>query len=140
MAGQAVNRTVLNIVDIASTASTGDKGTIFVPFKCRVIRAQCLVSGTEATALVVKFDHQPTAGSATGRGDGDIGDITFTAANNQGKVFYDDAALGTLLDEGDAVVVQVTTASTGDKNVAAMLVVEPIPEVPGNNSAMVETA
>jgi len=60
---------------------------------------------------VIKFDKRPTAGTDTGRGDGDVGVITKTAANVQGKTFYAAPAAAITVDAGDEIIVDVTTAN-----------------------------
>lgn len=125
---------------ITSSNATGDKAIFTIPQKCEVVDARVTVEGTEATACVIAFDRRPLAGSDTGRGAADIGSIALTAANNQGKVFYDLAARGVILDAGDQVVVEVTTASTAAKNFVAGLMLRYLPEVYANQLDMVETA
>lgn len=120
-----------------STGTTGDKATITISERCKVERVFCVVEGTEATAATVKFDKRPTAGSDTGRGDGDVGVISFGASNQQGKMLYENPTTTILLDEGDQVVVEVTVASTGAKNTVAGMKVSRVAETPANNTAMV---
>lgn len=135
------NLLALTGLQITGSNSTGDKVTLPIPVaKVQVLRSELIISGTEATALVVQYDSQPTIGSATGRGTADIGDITVTAVNNQGKVFYDRVAQGTVLLAGSGVVCEVTTASSAAKNFYPNIIVEVIPEVPENVAAMTETA
>lgn len=137
MSAKYENITVLE-VDIADSSSASDAGVIAIPFKCSVHRAQLVIKGTEATALVVKFDGTQDASGT--RGDGDFGAITLPASDVQGKVYYDLVARGDILNPGDIVTVQVTTASTADKDVTAQLLVDYIPEVEGNDASLVETA
>ena len=120
--------------------STGDKATLVIPFKCVVKRAFVVINGASAhaTAAVVKFDKRPTAGSDTGRGDGDVAVISKTASvNQQGKYLYEDPATKIVLNEGAQVIVEVTTAN-GDALVAdAGLLLEYNPEILANNTAAV---
>lgn len=133
------NPVAIQATNLASN-STGDKATLLIPFKCRLKRSYVVVNGTSAhaTAFVIKFDKRPTAGSDTGRGDGDCGVVSKTASvAQQGKYLYEDAATSIILDEGDQVIVEVTTAQGEACVVDAGILVEYIPERPGNNSAMV---
>ena len=124
---------------IADSTAAADKATWAVPFKCRIYRVQVTQTVSEATAAVVKFDLQPTLGSATNRGNGDIGEITFPTADKLGYCYYDNVARSMILNEGDGVVVEVTTGSTGDKGLMCQILYDYIPEVEANNAAMVET-
>lgn len=122
---------------ITSSNSTGDKATFTIHDRCTVKRIYCVVEGTEATQCVVNFDKRPTAGSDTGRGDADVGALTFGASNRQGKYIYEDPTSTITLDEGDQVVVEVATASTAAKNFVAGMICIRAPEVAANNTAMV---
>jgi hypothetical protein len=128
-------------VDLDQTAA--DVAHILVPFNCEVVRAQLIVTETCAgtTPGVVKFDRRPTAGSATDRGDGDIADFKMgtTAA---GKVLYDLVAAGTLLDAGDEIVVEISTApATGPAgHFEPVLLVKPCSETLENLADLVATA
>lgn len=127
-------------VNAIATDTTGDKGTIVVPFKCEVVRAYALVNGasTHATGFVIKFDERPTAGSDTSRGDGDVGVLSKTAATNQqGKYLYEEPSARTTLVEGSQVIVQVTTANGDACVVDAGILVTRVVERPGNNTNMV---
>jgi|GEM_PF-1029352 len=124
--------------------SAADVGIIPIPFKCEVVRAELLVTevcaGSSSTP-VVDFDKRPSAGSDVGRGAADIAHFIMgaIAADN---VLYDEAALGTLLEPGDEVVVQLTTAAVGTPtgHFWPVLLVKMIPETKANISNMVETA
>jgi hypothetical protein len=123
-----------------ATNSTGDKWIFTIPFKCEVTRVACVVEGTSAnaTAAVIKFDKRPTAGSDTGRGDGDVGVLSKTASvSQQGKMLYEDPTSRVTLDEGDQVVVEVTTADGAANAMCPILYIREVPEVAGNNAAMV---
>lgn len=133
-----------NIYPLVSSAalasdSTGDKYTFAIPFRCRLIRSQVVFEGTSAhaTTAVIKFDKVPTAGSASGRGDGDCGVISKSASNQQGMCLYEYPASNVTLDEGDYVVAEVTTANGDACAFSAALLVEYTPERPANNAAMV---
>ena len=137
MAAKNENLTVLSAL-IADSTSAADAGVLVIPFKCRIYRSQLVVTGTEATALVVKFDGTQNASGT--RGDGDVGAITLPASNVQGSVYYDLVARGDIFEAGDIITVQVTTGSTADKAVYAQVLVDYIPEVEGNDTNLVETA
>jgi hypothetical protein len=123
-----------------AAGSTGDKATIAVPFKCEVAMLFVLVTGTSAhaTAAVIKFDKRVTAGSDTGRGDGDVGAISKTASlDQQGKYLYERPATRVLLEPGQEVIVEVTTAQGEALTFTAGLLVRESPEDPANIAAMV---
>jgi hypothetical protein len=123
-----------------------DIGAFIIPFRCQVILAGAVVTetcGGETTTPVVDFDKRPTAGSDTDRGAADIGHLILstTAA---GKIMYDEAARGTVLEPGEEVVFELAVAATGTGgeagHVRPFLLVQQVPEVLGNLSDMVETA
>jgi len=119
------------------TSTTGDKATIPVPFKCRVEYVWALVNtaSAHATAFVLKFDKRPTAGSDTGRGDGDVGVLSKTASASQaGKMLYERPSTHIELNAGDQVIAEVTTANGDACLVDAGVVVEFIGEKFGDNS------
>ena len=123
--------------------STGDKVIFSVPFKCEVVLVGVAVTGasTHATGFVLKFDKRPTAGSDTSRGDGDVGALSKTASTNeQGKVLYErvGSTAPIMLDEGDEVVAELTTAHGDSLSIGVPFVlVRQSPEDPRNNTAMV---
>jgi len=108
--------------------STGDKMTFTPASPVNIVRwgiiADALID--VGVGMTIKADHRPTAGSDTGRGDGDVGDITVTADIAAGKGAYTEE-IGTPaataaqakfeVDPGEQVVFQVTdaadTAGTG---------------------------
>ncbi|MBU2550231.1 MAG: hypothetical protein KKB20_17615 [Proteobacteria bacterium] len=128
-------------IDLDQTAA--DVGKFSVPFKCEVLMAGLTIVETCAgtTPGVVKFDLRPTAGSDTSRGDGDIATFAMgtTAA---GKVLYDKAGIGTTLEPGNEVVVEIATQPvTGPAGqFIPFLLVKPVPETIANLDNMVETA
>lgn len=128
-------------IDMDQTAA--DMGSFIVPFKCEVFLAGLVVTETCAgtTTPVVDFDKRPTAGSDTDRGAADIAHfvLSTTAA---GKVMYDEVGKGTVLEPGQEVVVQLTTAAaTGPAgHVKPFLLVNYLPETFANMTDMVETA
>lgn len=123
----------------------GDMGSFVIPFKCEVFLAGAVVTETCAggsTTPVVDFDLRPTAGIETDRGAADIAHLVL-ATTAAGKVMYDRAAVGTVLEPGEEVMVELATAATGGSkagHVKPFLLVKEIPEVLGNLSDMVETA
>lgn len=126
--------------------SAADIHTWTIPFRCRPIRAGVTITTTVSSTVsaVVKFDRRPTAGSDTNRGDGDVGTLTIVTTTAAGKAAYENTdyvAAGTgdwaeYLNEGDQVVVQVTTASDSAGQGIPWLLVEIDPEQPANNTAM----
>ena len=126
------------IIDSGQVAldSTGDKYS-FVPGKpTRIYRVAVIATTavTYGTGLTVKGDLQPTAGSATGRGDADVFEITSPAAFAQGEGIYKQVGTpgtpgagavaavggttGFLVLPGQAVVFEVSAAMTaGDGHI-----------------------
>lgn len=133
-----------DIAGIDMDQSPADVAVFPIPFKCRVEYAGAAVTETCAgatTTPVVKFDLRPTAGSDTDRGDGDIANLVLgtTAA---GKFMYDKAAIGTMLEPGQEVVVELTVQATGTGaagHVRPALVVTPRDEMFANLSGATET-
>jgi hypothetical protein len=108
--------------------TTGDKMTFTPGAPVNIVRwgviADALID--VGAGMTIKADFRPTAGSDTGRGDGDGGDITVTADIAQGKGAYTEevatpaataVAAKLQVDPGEQVVFQVTdaadTAGTG---------------------------
>jgi hypothetical protein len=89
--------------------TTGDKIVFSLPEKFQVSRLGLVVTGADTGGGVVKFDRRVLAGSDSGRGDGDVGAITISAANNQGKILYEIPATAMILNAGDQIVVEATT-------------------------------
>ncbi|MBU2549026.1 MAG: hypothetical protein KKB20_11470 [Proteobacteria bacterium] len=128
-------------IDLDQAAA--DVGKFLVPFKCQVIQAGLAVTETcgGATPGVVKYDKRPTAGSDASRGDGDIAAFNM-AATAAGKFLYDKAGLGTVLEPGEEVVVEIATQPTGGTpagHFVPCLLVQALPEVAANLSNLVET-
>ena len=129
-------------IDLDQVAA--DVAHILVPFKCEVVRAQLIITetcGGTTTPGVVKFDKRPTAGDAAARGDGDIAEFNM-AATAAGNVLYDEVASGTILNAGDEVVVEITTApvDAAAGHFEPVLLVKPMSESLANLADMVETA
>ena len=124
--------------------SAADVGVFHVPFKCEVQRAQLVITetcGGDTTTPVVDFDSRPTAGSDTSRGAADIAHFV-CSTTAQGAVMYDEAGLGTVLEPGEEVVVQLTTAATGTNKAGHFrpeLLVKQIPETKGNMTNLTAT-
>lgn len=128
------------VVHEVSLATTGDKGKLTPGYVPLIIRAVAVVCKADPTAAgVVKIDKRPTAGSDTGRGDGDIAVINIAATHSQGDVVYKDG-LNVELRPGEEAVVDVTSAVTGLTSADVIFLVEPRWEVPGNISALKESA
>ncbi|MCX5818448.1 MAG: hypothetical protein NT047_00820 [Deltaproteobacteria bacterium] len=125
----------------------GDMGTFIVPFRCEVFLAGANVTEVCAgadTTPVVDFDLRPTAGSDASRGSADIAHLVLSTTA-RGKVMYDRGAKGTVLEPGQEVVVQLTTAATDaggsaqTGHIKPFLLVKQVPETLGNLSGMTET-
>lgn len=129
-------------VDCDQTAA--DVGVCTIPFKCEVVRAQVTVTevcaGSTSTP-VVDFDSRPTAGSDSDRGAADLGHLVLSTSA-AGTVMYDLVGAGTVLEPGQEVVCQLTTAAVGTAtgHFYPVLIVKPVPEEAANIDAMVETA
>lgn len=125
--------------------SPADVGVFHVPFKCEVVRAQLVITETCAggtTTPQVDFDKRPTAGSDTSRGAADIAHFV-CSTTVQGKVLYDEAALGTVLEPGEEVVVEIKVAATGTSAAGHFrpeLLVKMIPETKANMTDLTVTA
>ena len=124
-------------MNIATGAT--DIGHFLIPFKCAVFEVGVVVKTAFSASAVVKFDHRVTAGSDTGRGDGNIASLTLTA-NAAGAVIYDLVAQGSILNPGTETVVQVTTAPTVTGVIEPYMLVQYLPEIRSNLTALVETA
>lgn len=127
-------------VSAVATNSTTDIATLPVPFKAKVVRAFVLVTGASAhaTSFVIKFDKRVKAGSDDGRGNGDVATISKTTlVDQQGKYLYEDPTTRVTVEEGDQIIVEVTTAQGEACAVDVGVLLERIPEIPGNNSSMV---
>lgn len=121
---------------LSALADIGDWAPSRFP---HIVRAAALILTTDVTAVgVVKFDKRPTAGSNTGRGDGDVAIINLLAAHNQGEVIFKDG-LNVLIKPGEEVVAEVTDLTAAAETAHVVLFVEMVPEVPGNNAKMIAT-
>jgi hypothetical protein len=123
----------------AALSSTGDiSGGKWAPgFHPHIIRAAMLVvTNAIDNALVIKGDKRPTAGSDSGRGDGDVFVLTVSTTNGAlGNVCYADN-LDIEIKPGEEVVFEVTDAAAASDTGHLILLVEPRWEVPGNNTDM----
>lgn len=90
-------------------SSTADIYTFTLPRRCQVTEIGVVdIVNAGSDAYTVKFDRRPTAGSDTGRGDGDVGTLTSVASPTVGEAtrrFVD-----VELNKHDQVVVEVTNA------------------------------
>ena len=134
-----------DVLGVDCDQGAADVGRFVIPFRCQVLLAGVVVTEVcagSSTTPVVDFDLRPTAGSDTNRGAADIAHLVLstTAA---GKVMYDEVAVGTELEPGEEVIVQLTTAATGGSptgHFMPFLLVEYLPETKANLSDMTETA
>ena len=103
---------------------TGDRVTFTPARPVNIVRWGIIVAVLldVGAAFTIKADFRPTANSDTGRGDGDVGDITLTADVAVGLGVYTEEVSGAgngqkfKVDPGEQVVFQVTDAAdtTGD--------------------------
>jgi hypothetical protein len=132
-----------DVAGIDLDQAAADVAAFVIPFRCEVYLAGLVITETCAgtTKGVVDFDLRPTAGSDASRGAADIAkfQMSTTAA---GKVLYDKVAVGTVLEPGQEVVVEIKTRPvTGAAgHFRPFLLVKYLPEVLGNLSNMTETA
>ncbi len=125
--------------------AVADVAVFIIPCRCTVFEAGVVVTETCAggtTTPVVKFDKRATAGSDSGRGDGDIAHLVLSTTA-QGKVMYDHVARTTELVPGEEVVVQLVTMADGTGaagHIRPYLLVVRMEDLPANLSNMVETA
>ena len=121
---------------LASAADVGDWAPGMVP---HIIRAIALVFTIVPQATgVLKIDKRVTAGSDTGRGDGDIATINYTTAM-VGLVVYVDG-LDIEIKPGEEIVAQVTDATPTSGSAHIIAYVEPRWETPANNADMAASA
>lgn len=116
--------------------TAADKVTFTIPVKMRVLRAQVTVTSSDAGGGTVKFDKRPTAGSDTGRGDGDVAVLTIPASDQTGKCLYEEPSSSVVLTPGMQVVVEVTSDPGAGPTMVPQLVGIYVPEQPANISAM----
>ena len=128
-------------VDLDQAAA--DVGYFQVPFRCQVVLAGLVITETCAgtTPGQVDFDKRPTAGSDTDRGAADIAHFLMGTTAG-GKVLYDEAAIGTILEPGEEVVceIKVRPLTSAAGHFRPFLLVEQLPETLANLADMVETA
>jgi len=133
-------------IDLAQTAAD-NLAQFVIPFKCRVVYAGLAIHevvAADQTAPNIRFDKRPTIGSDTGRGDGDVANITVPDTTAAGKVLYDKAGYDVELEPGNQVMVQLVTAAsdsgTATGTARPFLVVDMLEETMSNLDNMVETA
>lgn len=128
-------------IDLAQAAA--DVAVFTIPFRCQIILAALAISETcgGTTPGQVDFDLRPTIGSDTDRGAADIAHFLM-GTTEAGKVLYDQVAVGTVLEPGQEVVVEIKVQPvTNDAgHFYPILLVEYLPETLANLSDMVETA
>lgn len=114
---------------IADMSSTGDKVTLTPVVPVTVVSFGFIVTTAIVGALVMKCDKRPTAGSDTGRGDGDLGTLTLSASQG-GSLAAGDVArcrpaasssfgagpapteAGNLVLPGEQAILELTTGAT----------------------------
>ena len=124
-----------------SLATAADVGDVWGAGNVRhIIRAVMLIFTTAVDATgVLKIDKRPTAGSNTGRGDGDIAVINYTTVTGaQGKGVFKEG-LNVQMNATEEAVAQVTDATPTAGNAHVILLVEPAWERPANNTDLVAT-
>lgn len=132
-----------DVAGIDLDQSAADVAVFTIPFRCQVVLAGLAISETcgGTTPGQVDFDLRPTIGSDTDRGAADIAHFLMgtTAA---GKVLYDQVAVGTVLEPGEEVVVEIKVQPVTNPagHFYPILLVEYLPETLANLSDMVETA
>lgn len=130
---------VARAVDLNSVADVTGANWTPLAFPVMVHGIFAAVGNTIAAAGVLKCDKRVTFGDDTGRGDGDLGVITFATTHTGGKVVYHLLSTPVKVSPGEQAVFQVTDA-TGASDVADIgLLVSPSWERPANISAMVAT-
>jgi hypothetical protein len=133
-----------DVLGVDCDQSPADVARFVVPSKCQVLLAGLVVTETcvgSSTTPVVVFDKRPTAGSDGSRGAADIANFVL-ATTAAGKVIYDEVAVGTVLNPGDEVIVELTVQAVGSGagHFVPFLLVEYLPETQANLTDMVETA
>lgn len=110
--------------------------TTWAPIVPHKITMVGLVIDNDIAAVgVVKFDKRITAGSDTGRGDGDVATLNLTTAHTQGKLVYKE--INVMVNPGQEVVLEVTDVTGAADTADAVMWVEPVWEHPANRTAMV---
>lgn len=104
----------------ADMSGTGDQGTFTPPFPCEIVGFGYVITTVVTDAaggLVLKADKRPTAGSDSGRGDGDGGVLTLTNAQaillTAGKVMLSRPNTPLIVYPGEQIVLDLTTAPDG---------------------------
>lgn len=136
MYAQQMEQHHIKALDLTTTGDKGNYAPGNIPYYVRGVAIVAKVAGSAAG--VVKGDKQPTAGSASGRGDGDVFVLTALNPHAQGKVMFKDN-MKVLLKPGEQVVIEVTTAWTGVSNADVILFLEPAWEHADNNTNMIRS-
>lgn len=121
-----------------SLTSAADIHTWTITTKCRVIRSGFTITTLTVSSanIVVELDRLPYN---NGTREAAFAQLTIPTAAVVGTVYYEDPSSAKYLYEGDRVAVQVATAAAGGGAAGAgvpWLLVEYVPEVPGNNAYM----
>ncbi|TXH16911.1 MAG: hypothetical protein E6R03_04735 [Hyphomicrobiaceae bacterium] len=128
-----VNRVVLPASAELDTGSASNNAYVAIPFKCRLIRAQFAVRGTEATTASIEVDIVKAGTLTSAQG----GTIVLPAADASYKTYYEDTGRNIILEEGDYVIADVSVASSGAKLGQFQVIVEEIPEEDENKSRLI---
>lgn len=115
---------------IALTA-TGDDWTMTAMQPLDVVRIGFLVTTTFSSSgdTVVNFDKRVTAGSDTGRGDGDVGVLNIPTTTAAGTLFVKELSSPIEIDAGEQIVAEVGTAASSAGSGIYMLMYQPRPFV-----------
>lgn len=109
---------------LADASATGDKLTFTPAVPVEVLEIGIIVTTAlvdAAGGLVLKADLRPTAGSDSGRGDGDVGVMTLTSAQANkvaGKVVRSRFTSPYKVIPGQQVVLDLTTAVDSGAGIA----------------------
>lgn len=123
--------------DLNALADVGSWAPGYHPYYVRAVMA--IIDNDIAATGVIKFNKRPTFGSDTGIGDGDVAVLNLTTAHLGGRVVYKDG-LNALVKPGEQVMVKVTDVTGANDKADIVLLVEPAPEVPVNNTRMMKSA
>ena len=127
-----------HIIVASADGTKGDKG-LFVPGYMPVtIRGFAVVQrAVVSCAGEWAIDHQPCAGSATGRVELDV--VAVPNAGLQSSVVYVDG-LNTRVVPGTQLVAECTNATGAASDTVVVLILEHSPDIPANNTDMTKSA
>lgn len=108
-----INDRQKEIATIADLSSTGDKVTFTPAFPSEIVEFGVIITtALVGTGLVLKVDKRPTAGSDTGRGDGDLGTCTPGVAAAAGAVIRSRPNNPGLVNPGQQAILELTTGGS----------------------------